>query len=126
MKNRIWIIFFTFVLVVCAAAWCFFADTSAGSNIVGIYKDGKLVERLDLSTVTISREIKISGEYGDNIILVENNSIKMKSAECPDKICVSHGELVSNTSPIVCLPNKIVIKFEDNKAVADAKTGAVR
>lgn len=126
MKNRIWIIIFTFVLVACAAAWGFFADTSAGSNIVGIYKDSKLVERLDLNSVTISREITVKGEFGDNIILVENNSIKMKSAECPDKVCVSHGELVSNTSPIVCLPNKIVIKFEDNKAVADVKTGAVR
>lgn len=126
MKNRIWIIIFTFVLVACAVVWYFISVTSAGSNIVGIYKDGELVERLDLNSVTISREITVTGEYGDNIILVANNSIKMKSAECPDKICVSHGKLVSNTSPIVCLPNKLVIKFEDNKDIADAKTGAVR
>ncbi len=126
MKNRIWIIIFVFVIAVCAVVWCFFASTSAGSNVVGIYKDGELVEKVDLNCVTISREIKISGEYGDNIILIENNSVKMKSADCPDKVCVSHGKLVSNASPIVCLPNKLVIKFEDDKSITDAKTGAMR
>ncbi len=50
----------------------------------------------------------------------------MKSAECPDKICVKHGELKSLNNPIVCLPNKIVIKFEGEAENVDTKTGAVK
>ncbi|WP_293971196.1 NusG domain II-containing protein [uncultured Ruminococcus sp.] len=126
MTNRIWIVVFSFVAVLCLALWLFISSVSSQSMIVGIYKDGSLVEKIDLNVVTGEREITLSGEYGDNVILVSNGHIKMKSADCPDKLCVNHGELKSSSSPIVCLPNKVVIKFEGSTDGADAKTGAVR
>lgn len=125
MTNRIWIVVFSFVAVLCLGIWLFISSVSSQSMIVGIYKDGSLVEKIDLNSVTGEREITLSGEYGDNVILVSNGHIEMKSADCPDKICVNHGELKSSTSPIVCLPNKVVIKFEGSTDGADAKTGAV-
>lgn len=125
MTNRIWIVVFSFVAVLCLGVWLFISSVSSQSMIVGIYKDGSLVEKIDLNSVTGEREITLSGEYGDNVILVSNGRIEMKSADCPDKICVNHGELKSSTSPIVCLPNKVVIKFEGSTDGADAKTGAV-
>ncbi len=125
MTNRIWIVVFSFVAVLCLGIWLFISSVSSQSMIVGIYKDGSLVEKIDLNSVTGEREITLSGEYGDNVILVSNGRIEMKSADCPDKICVNHGELKSSTSPIVCLPNKVVIKFEGSTDGADAKTGAV-
>lgn len=126
MTNRIWIVVFSFVAVLCLGIWLFISSVSSQSMIVGIYKDGSLVEKIDLNSVTGEREITLSGEYGDNVILVSNGHIEMKSADCPDKICVNHGELKSSSSPIVCLPNKVVIKFEGSTDGADAKTGAVR
>lgn len=126
MTNRIWIVVFSFVAVLCLALWLFISSVSSQSMIVGIYKDGSLVEKIDLNVVTGEREITLSGEYGDNVILISNGHIKMKSADCPDKLCVNHGELKSSSSPIVCLPNKVVIKFENSTDGADAKTGAVR
>lgn len=126
MTNRIWMVVFSFVAVLCLALWLFISSVSSQSMIVGIYKDGSLVEKIDLNVVTGEREITLSGEYGDNVILVSNGHIKMKSADCPDKLCVNHGELKSSSSPIVCLPNKVVIKFEGSTDGADAKTGAVR
>ena len=125
MKNRIWIIIFSVVAVLCLAIWLFISNVSPPSRVVGIYKDGSLVEKIDLNSVTGEREITLSGNYGDNIILVSNGHIEMKSADCPDKICVEHGELKSSSSPTVCLPNKVVIKFEGSTDGADAKTGAV-
>lgn len=125
MTNRIWIVVFSFVALLCLGIWLFISSVSSQSMIVGIYKDGSLVEKIDLNSVTGEREITLSGEYGDNVILVSNGHIEMKSADCPDKICVNHGELKSSTSPIVCLPNKVVIKFEGSTDGADAKTGAV-
>ena len=126
MKNRIWIIIFSVVAVLCLAIWLFFSNVSSPSRVVGIYKDGSLVEKIDLNSVTGEREITLSGNYGDNVILVSNGHIEMKSADCPDKLCVEHGELKVSSSPIVCLPNKVVIKFENSTDGADAKTGAVR
>lgn len=125
MTNRIWIIVFSVVALLCLAIWLFISNASSQSMIVGIYKDGSLVEKIDLNSVTGEREITLSGDFGDNVILVSNGRIEMKSADCPDKLCVKHGELKSSSSPIVCLPNKVVIKFEENTDGADAKTGAV-
>ena len=125
MKNRIWIVVFSFVALLCLGIWLFISNVSSPSKVVGIYKDGSLVEKIDLNSVTGEREITLSGDFGDNVILVSNGRIEMKSADCPDKICVEHGELKSSSSPIVCLPNKVVIKFEENTDGADAKTGAV-
>lgn len=125
MTNRIWIIVFSFVALLCLGIWLFISNASSPSKVVGIYKDGSLVEKIDLNSVTGEREITLSGDLGDNVILVSNGRIEMKSADCPDKICVEHGELKSSSSPIVCLPNKVVIKFEGSTDGADAKTGAV-
>ena len=125
MTNRIWIIVFSVVALLCLAIWLFISNAFSQSMIVGIYKDGSLVEKIDLNSVTGEREITLSGDFGDNVILVSNGRIEMKSADCPDKLCVKHGELKSSSSPIVCLPNKVVIKCEENTDGADAKTGAV-
>ena len=126
MTNRLWIIVFSFVALLCLGIWLFISNISSPSRVVGIYKDSSLVEKIDLNSVTSEREITLSGEYGDNVILVSNGHIMMKSADCPDKLCVEHGELKSSSSPIVCLPNKVVIKFENSTYGADAKTGAIK
>ncbi|MGN1432153.1 MAG: NusG domain II-containing protein [Ruminococcus sp.] len=126
MKSRFWIIVFSVAAVLCLGVWLFISNVSSQSLVVGIYQDGSLVEKIDLNSVTGEREITLSGEYGDNVILVSNGHISMKSADCPDKICVEHGELKSSASPIVCLPNKVVIKFENSTDGADAKTGAIK
>lgn len=123
MKNRTWIIIFSLACVLCVCLWLYFSAFLSPSETVGIYQDGVLVRQIDLSSVKQPEEITLSGEYGDNVILVSHGYIKMKSADCPDKLCVKHGELKSSASPIVCLPNKIVIKFEDNSPSADAVTG---
>lgn len=126
VKNRIWIIVFSVAALICFGVWLFISNVSSPTSVVGIYTDGSLVEKIDLNSVTNEYEITLSGKYGDNIILVSNGHIKMKSADCPDKLCVEHGELKNSSSPIVCLPNKVVIKFENSTGGADAKTGAVR
>ena len=125
MTNRIWIVVFSFVALLCLGIWLFISKVLSPSKVVGIYQNGSLVEKIDLNSVTDDREITLSGDLGDNVILVSNGRIEMKSADCPDKICVEHGELKSSSSPIVCLPNKVVIKFEGSTDGADAKTGAV-
>ncbi len=124
MTNRIWIVVFSVVALLCLGIWLFISNVSSPSKVVGIYKDGSLVEKIDLNSVTDEREITLSGDFGDNVILVSNGRIEMKSADCPDKICVEHGELKSSSSPIVGLPNEVVIKFEKSSGGSDANAGA--
>ncbi len=124
MKNRFWIIIFCSVAAICMLICVFISEFLYSSDIVGIYQNGILVRKIDLNTVTTEYEISLSGEAGENIVLVSQGHIRMKSAECPDKVCVNHGELKKSNSPIVCLPNKIIIKYEEPKKMSDAITGA--
>lgn len=123
MKNRVWVIIFSSLLLVCAVWWLFILNLSSPSKIAVIYQNGKLIEKIDLNCVTQEREITLSGENGENTILITPGHIKMKSAGCPDKLCVKHGELKDGGTPIVCLPNRVVIQFENTNDNSYAKTG---
>lgn len=123
MKNRTWIIIFAIVISLCAVVYFLISNGFSSTSTVGIYQNGELVEKIDLNSVTTEREITLKGDCGENTILVSHGKIKMLSAECPDKVCVNHGELAQGGTPIVCLPNKVVIKWENSGQSYDAKTG---
>ncbi len=94
----------------------------SSSDTVGIYQNGELVEKIRLDE-GVNREITLKGDSGENVIKISNGHIKMLKAECPDQVCVNHGELSKGGTPIVCLPNKIVIKWETDSDSYDAKAG---
>ena len=123
MKNRIWVIIFSVVILICVAIYIVGFGSANETDVVGIYSNSKLVEKIDLSKLDSERKITISGENGNNVILAQKNSIKMLSAECPDKVCVNHGELKKGGAPIICLPNKLVIRWENSSDEYDVKTG---
>lgn len=123
MKNRIWVIIFSVVILICVAIYIVGFGSANETDVVGIYSNSKLVEKIDLSKLDSERKITISGENGNNVILAQKNSIKMLSAECPDKVCVDHGELKKGGAPIICLPNKLVIRWENSSDEYDVKTG---
>ncbi len=81
-------------------------------QLVEIVSDEKVLYSFDLSE-TEDREIKIS--YGDssNTIRIEKGEIWVQEAECPDQTCVEMGRLYSESLPIVCLPNRLIIRFAE-------------
>lgn len=81
---------------------------------VEIVQDGKIIYTFDLNKEP-DRSIVIKSPDGNssNTVTIENGEIFMSSAECPDKTCVNMGKLKSENMPIVCLPNRLVIKFCD-------------
>lgn len=62
-----------------------------------------------------SEDQTIEVEYQDskNVIQIQDHQICVIDAECPDHTCVKMGELKSSAAPIVCLPNKLVVKFAE-------------
>lgn len=112
MKNRYWIAGFAVVIAICAIIWLF-VGTGDDSSVVGVYQDGVLLYKLDLTQVSEAYEITVEYNGSKNVILVEPNDISVSHADCPDNICVEHGSLGHRT-PIVCLPNRLVIKWLDN------------
>ena len=44
-------------------------------------------------------------------------------ASCPDQICVRHGPTDQTADPIVCLPNKLVVRVLPPEGEADQLDG---
>ncbi len=108
LKNKTWIIIFAVTVVLCTAITVFFRFLP-GEKIAVISKDGEILYRIDLSSVEENYTIDLGG----NVILIENGHVCMKSAECPDKLCVKQGR-ISDIGSIVCLPNKVIIEIDRN------------
>lgn len=116
------------VLIIIAAV--IFAIGIAGSIIVlnapekdiaVIRRDDKILYTIDLKTAEDKTfDVEYSGSK--NTIEIKDGRIRVKDADCPDKVCVKTGWLSSSAIPIVCLPNHLVIEFKDSGKI-DAVAG---
>jgi len=103
----------------------FFMQTSG--DTAKIYLDGQLIEIIDLSTVREPYIIKAELGEGVNTIEVEHGRVRMATANCFDGSCLRQGWNSGSRTPIVCLPNRLVIMVEsgtDTNAI-DAIVGKV-
>ena len=76
-------------------------------NTADIYIDDKLVQTIDMS---VDDEYAFQTDKGSNTVEVRNGAVSMKSADCPDKVCVRMGTKNRNGETITCLPHKLVIE----------------
>jgi len=70
-----------------------------------VYVQGKAYMKIDLSkdaTYNIANHM---------IVEVLDEKIRAQESDCPEKLCVKQGWISSPEVPIVCLPNKILIKI---------------
>lgn len=117
MKNRFWIILFSAVIVVSGAIWFIISQVSHEVKIARIYQDGNLIKEVDLTAVAQPYSFIVTGEDGDyNIIYVEPDRISVSGASCPDQICVNHSPISDGIEPIVCLPNRVLVRIESSAA----------
>lgn len=78
---------------------------------VEIISGGTVLYTLDLSKEK-DREITVEYEGRKNVIKIEDGDIYMLEAECPDHTCIKTGRLSTAGVPIVCLPNKLMIRYK--------------
>lgn len=81
-----------------------------------VYYEDELVLEVDLS-LKGEHEYHVSGFNGDVLIKTNNNKIKVEEENSPNHICSKQGYIDSSYEVLVCLPNKVVIKIEDNKKI---------
>lgn len=85
---------------------------------VQIVQDGIILHTIDLSSEE-DQIIQVEYEGRVNTIEIQNGRVHMLEADCPDHTCIQMGWLDSVT-PIVCLPNHLVIQFVNAEDAADA------
>ena len=88
-------------------------------DVVVIHRNNEIVEEIDLSEIESPRRI----DLGTNELCVEKDGAYMKSAKCPDKICVHTGKITKDGQAIICAPNRIMIEFKGKDDKVDAVAG---
>ena len=90
--------------------------------VVRVTLDGKVVEELPLEGT--EKTFTLTGESGlSNTVVVENGTVRVDHADCPDQICVDQGAISNGTVPIVCLPNKLIIEVVGGGEDLDSAAG---
>lgn len=113
IKTGTWIIIFAVIVAVSLGAAVFIRLIMKDRRTAVITVDGKVVRRIDLDAPYGDYTFTIKTPEGYNTVQVSDGKIRMIDADCRDRICVDHGWLEDNTLPIVCLPHKVVISFEE-------------
>ena len=113
MKTKHWIILFSALLLAAALAHILLTNAPRPGVFARVYHDGELIARIDLYTVTDAYIFPVTGDGGtENIIYIEPGQISVKSANCPDQICVQDAPISNAARPIICLPNRVVLQIE--------------
>ena len=105
-----------FLLLASLTAWQYLGAKPAAR--AEIWVDGILTQTIDLSA---DGEYRIESAEGWNVLTVSGGKLAVTAASCPDGDCVRCGARNTNP-PIVCLPNRVSIRFSENGEV----DGAVR
>ena len=114
------------LIIICAAVFIAAAVSSVvmlnvpAGDIVKIKSHGELLYTIDLSN-SPDRTIIVEYNGKENTLEIKDHKIRVLEADCPDKVCVNTGWLDSPAIPIICLPNKLIIEFENNDADAAAR-----
>lgn len=120
MKRRNDIILLVTVLLLSCAGILFvnYRKNSVKTDIakakVLMSVDGKVEQEIDLSK---DGDYAILNDNGDfNTINITQGVVRMKEANCPDKLCIHQGKISKNGETIVCLPHGLIveIKSENN------------
>ena len=118
MKSKMWVWLLAAVLVVCLglSLWLFLPGSAAEQ--VEVWSDGRLLYTLPLSVDT---EVTVESALGTNVVTVRAGAVAVTEADCPDGYCMQRG-FCSSGPQIVCLPNRLVLKFTRPQTV-DAVVG---
>ena len=100
------------LVAVCVALGVVFLTNKEDGHIANVYVEGEIVYSVDLNEVETSYEKEITTEYGKNVLLIEKGKIRVIDADCDGKECINMGYVTDSSTPIVCLPHRLVIKIE--------------
>lgn len=113
-KTGFWIAVIAAILVLSAGALLLQHLSQKDAVVAEIYVKGECVRTIDLSAVKAPETFEVEGVIGTNTVLVEPGRICITEADCPDHVCIQMGWLSSeHPTPIVCLPNEVVIALSD-------------
>lgn len=114
MKTKTWIILIDALLIPCLALSVWILLPREAADFAEISSEGRIVKTVDLR---MDQEFTVTTENGgQNTVTVSGGKIAVTAANCPDHYCMERGFCDSGTQ-IVCLPNKLIIRFLGEQVV---------
>ncbi len=116
LKNDILLV--AALLLVALAAWGLLRLTRARGAEAVVTVDGATVAALPLSedaVLTVGE-----GQGFSNVIEVSGGRVRVRDADCPDRLCVRTGWVSRDGESVVCLPHKLVVTVRGGEAGPDA------
>ena len=115
-KNDIILVAVILLAAFLTGAYIYAARDTGAYALVTV--DGDEIYRLPLDE-DITIEVGGDGRY--NTIVIENGSVRVEDASCPDHVCINQGQKMYGGETIICLPNRMVITVvSDNAPDIDA------
>ena len=124
MSRGVKAILAALILILAGSAAFLLLRPKEEGQVARITLNGKVVQEIDLSRVEQPYTLTLEGPGGfSNTITVEKGRICVSKAGCPDQICVHQGYISDGTTPIVCLPNRLIIEITGGGSGLDAAAG---
>ncbi len=109
-----WALIFIAAVILLTGMYLLLVSSNSGRTAV-ITSDGKTVMELGPDDLESSHVYVIeTGDGHSNTVCVSDGKIFVRDADCPDGVCVDHGPLEEGGTPIICLPNRLVIRWSDD------------
>ena len=103
--------------LVCCCLW--FLLRQDGSAVI-VEQNGRETARYALSE---DRTVRIEGEGGYNLLVIEGGEVYLSEADCPTQLCMKTGKIRYAGQSIVCLPHKLAVRIKGGASGLDAVTG---
>ena len=113
MKKREIIIFASIFVIALVSIVVMGLVPRADTKTVIISVDGQEYKRIEIDTQTVA-SFTIDTEHGQNHVVIENGTVNVIAADCPNQICVNTKAARRPGDIIVCLPHKVVIEIVEN------------
>lgn len=121
LKKKDWIVIFVFLIAAVLGIGIRFVGSAKEAGIAEVFQDGELIYQLSLEE---SGTYRITWGAERNVIVIDNGSVFIEEATCPDKLCEKQGKISAVGERIVCLPNRLVVQISGEKA--DSPDAVVR
>ncbi|MEG2000467.1 MAG: NusG domain II-containing protein [Evtepia sp.] len=113
-QTRLWLTILSTIILLSIIALFIFYQARKPGDTVSISQNGTLLYTLPLSQDT---DLTIPAPNGGfNRVIIENHTVRIEEASCPDQICVRQGAISETGRPIVCLPNQLVLELHSDKS----------
>jgi hypothetical protein len=84
--------------------------SATGPRVAVVTYQNKEVMRLDMS---VNRTYRLQAKMGEVVIEVSDDAVRVEKETSPYHLCSLQGWVSSSGTPIICLPNELIVEIEN-------------